>query len=121
VRPDTDVVLCGDFNVAREDRDVYDPVSLRGRLHFHPEEQRALARVLEFGLLDSFRQFHAEAGRFSWWDYRGGDLRMNRGLRIDYIFVSASVARRLKHADIDAAPRRLPKPSDHAPVLIELE
>jgi len=118
--PTKDLVLCGDFNVALEDRDVYDPVRLRGRLHFHPDEHRALGRVLDFGLVDAYRALHAEGGRFSWWDYRGGDFRNNRGLRIDYAFVTRSVAARLSRAEIDVEPRRLPKPSDHTPVLLEL-
>jgi len=117
--PAEDLVLCGDFNVAQDERDVYDPVRLRGRLHFHPDEHRALARVVEFGLTDAYRALHAEGGRFSWWDYRGGDFRSNRGLRIDYVFVTASIARRLQSAQIDLEPRRLQKPSDHAPVLVE--
>lgn len=117
--PTQDLVLCGDFNVAREDRDVYDPVRMRGRLHFHPDEHRALERVLDFGLVDAYRALNAEGGRYSWWDYRGGDFRSNRGLRIDYVFVTHSVAERLRSAAIDLEPRRLPKPSDHAPVLVE--
>jgi exodeoxyribonuclease-3 len=116
--PARDLVLCGDFNVAREDLDVYDPARMRGRLHFHPDEHRALGRVLDFGLTDAYRALHAEGGRYSWWDYRGGDHRMNRGLRIDYAFVSLSVAARLTSAEIDEAPRRLQKPSDHTPVLV---
>ncbi|HEV8551683.1 MAG TPA: exodeoxyribonuclease III, partial [Polyangiaceae bacterium] len=117
--PGQPLVLCGDFNVAREDRDVYDPVRLRGRLHFHPDEHRALARVLEFGLVDAYRSLHEEAGRFSWWDYRGGDFRSNRGLRIDYVFVTRKVADKLTRAEIDLEPRRLQKPSDHTPVIVE--
>jgi len=114
-----DLVLCGDFNVALEDRDVYDPVRMRGRLHFHPDEHRALGRVLEFGLSDAYRDRHAEGGRYTWWDYRGGDFRSNRGLRIDYAFVTRSVAARLTSAEIDVEPRRLPKSSDHTPVIVE--
>jgi exodeoxyribonuclease-3 len=64
---------------------------------------------------------HEEAGRYSWWDYRGGDFRNNRGLRIDYVFVTRSLAERLTRAEIDVEPRRLPKPSDHTPVLIEFD
>jgi exodeoxyribonuclease-3 len=119
-QPDDELCLCGDFNVAREDRDVFDPVRLRGQLHFHPDEQRALARVLAFGLTDSFRALHAEAGRFSWWDYRSGDFRSNRGLRIDYLFVTQRLAARLERAAIDVEPRRAAKASDHAPVTLEL-
>jgi exodeoxyribonuclease-3 len=117
--PAADLALCGDFNVARADPDVYDPVRLRGQLHFHPEEHRALDRVLDFGLVDAFRQFVPEERRFSWWDYRSGDFRNNRGLRIDYVFVTSSLSARLKRAEIDVEPRRLPKPSDHTPVLVE--
>jgi exodeoxyribonuclease-3 len=117
---EADLVLCGDFNVAREPRDVYDPVRLRGHLHFHPDERRALARVLDFGLVDAYRAFHEGGGRYSWWDYRGGDFRANRGLRIDYVFVTRPLAPRLRHALIDVAPRSHAKPSDHAPVLVEL-
>jgi exodeoxyribonuclease-3 len=118
--PEDELLLCGDFNVARDARDVFDPVLLRGQLHFHPDEHAALERVLGFGLVDSFREKHAAGGRFSWWDYRGGDFRGNRGLRIDYVFLTPKLAARLHAADIDVAPRRLEKPSDHAPVLVEL-
>ncbi|HEY3497631.1 MAG TPA: exodeoxyribonuclease III [Polyangiaceae bacterium] len=118
--PDDELCVCGDFNVARDERDVFDPVLLRGKLHFHPEERRALARVLDFGLCDAFRELSAEAGRFSWWDYRGGDFRSNRGLRIDYVLLTHKLAARLERAEIDVAARREPKASDHAPVLIEL-
>jgi exodeoxyribonuclease-3 len=116
-----ELVLCGDFNVARADADVFDPVRLRGQLHFHADEQRALARVLDYGLCDAFRALHPAERRYSWWDYRGGDFRNNRGLRIDYVFASASLEARLKRAEIDVEPRGLPKPSDHAPVLIEFD
>jgi len=118
--PEDELLLCGDFNVARDARDVYDPVRLRGRLLFHPDEQAALERVIGFGLVDSFRERHEVGGRFSWWDYRGGDFRGNRGYRIDYVFLTPKLAARLGNADIDLAPRRLEKPSDHAPVLVEL-
>ena len=119
--PSADLVLCGDFNVARAELDVYDAVRMAGQLHFHPDEHRALARVLDFGLVDAFRKLHPEERKFSWWDYRSGDFRSNRGLRIDYVFVSASVSARLKRAEIDVDPRRLPKPSDHTPVLVEFD
>ena len=118
---DKDLVLCGDFNVARDERDVYDPVRLRGRLHFHPDEHRALDRVLDFGLCDAYRALDDRGGRYSWWDYRGGDFRSNRGLRIDYVFVTRSMVARLRNAEIDLEPRGLPKASDHAPVLVEFD
>ena len=119
--PDAAIVLCGDFNVAREDRDVYAPDRMRGRLHFHPEEHKALGRLLDFGLFDSLRERNASPGLYSWWDYRGGDFRENRGLRIDYVFVTAPLRARLRDAGIDREPRKLDKPSDHAPVFIELD
>jgi exodeoxyribonuclease-3 len=117
--PGTELVLCGDFNVAREDLDVYDPERFRGRLHFHPDEHKALNRVLEFGLTDAFRKANPGERRYSWWDYRSGDFRSNRGLRIDYLFVTASIAERLTRVMIDVAPRQQPKPSDHTPVVAE--
>ena len=120
-RPEAALVLCGDFNVARDERDVYAPERFRGRLHFHPDERAALEHVLGFGLVDAYRRLHDEAGKYSWWDYRGGDFRMNRGLRIDYVFVTESVATRLRNADIDPGPRREQGPSDHTPVFIEFD
>ena len=120
-KPEQPLVLCGDFNVAREERDVYSPERFRGRLHFHPDERAALERLIGFGLVDAFRRQHEEPGRYSWWDYRGGDFRQNRGLRIDYLFVTEPVASRLRSADIDVLPRREQGPSDHAPVFIEFD
>jgi len=107
--------------VARDERDVYEPERFRGRLHFHPDERAALEHLLTFGLVDAYRRFHEEGGRYTWWDYRGGDFRRNRGLRIDYLFVTKGLRDRLKSAVIDVEPRREPKPSDHAPVMIELD
>ena len=118
--PNEPLLLAGDFNVAREDTDVFDPASLRGQLHFHPDEQRALARLLDFGLVDAFRELHPGVRRYSWWDYRGNDFQSNRGLRIDYVFVSTGLCSRVKDAAIDLSPRGAPKPSDHAPVLVEI-
>jgi exodeoxyribonuclease-3 len=114
------VVLCGDFNVAPEARDVFDPERLRGQLHFHPDEHRALGRVLDFGLVDAFRLHDPEAGRYSWWDYRGPALRRNLGLRIDLILVARALVERCVSARIDADARRAETPSDHAPVLVEI-
>jgi exodeoxyribonuclease-3 len=118
--PTQELVVCGDFNVARDERDLYDPEAFRGHVHFHPDERRAVERVLEFGLTDVFRHFHAEAGRFSWWDYRAGGFARDQGLRIDYVFASAPVLARCTSAVIDVEPRKLDKPSDHAPVVVEL-
>lgn len=113
---DRDVAVCGDFNVAPDDRDVYDPEAFRGQLHFHPDEHRALARLMEVGLVDVFRTQHAEGGQYSWWDYRAGGFRRNLGLRIDLILGTRSLAARCSSSHIDVAPRRGDKPSDHTPV-----
>jgi exodeoxyribonuclease-3 len=119
--PDAPLLVCGDFNVARDERDLYDPERFRGRLHFHPDERAALERLLGFGLIDAYRRVHPEPGRFTWWDYRGGDFGSNRGLRIDYAFVTDAIASRLRRAEIDLTPRRAEAPSDHAPVFIEFD
>jgi exodeoxyribonuclease-3 len=118
--PGQELVLCGDFNVARDERDLFDPELFRGKVHFHPDERRALDRVLEFGLVDALRHFHDEAGLYSWWDYRAGGFAKNQGLRIDYVFATKPVVARCTGARIDVDPRRLDKPSDHTPVVIEL-
>lgn len=118
---DANVVVCGDFNVAREDRDVFDPERMRNQLLFHPDEHAALNHFLDFGLHDAYRLHHPEGGRYSWWDYRAGSFRLNRGLRLDYVFVTRSLARRSRDVSIDAATRSRPKPSDHAPVILRLD
>jgi exodeoxyribonuclease III len=118
--PQADVLVCGDFNIATDERDLYDPEAFRGKTHFHPDEHRALAHVRDFGLTDAYRLFHAEGGVYSWWDYRAGGFRKNEGMRIDYVYLSASLAARCTSATMDVEPRRLDKPSDHIPVLVEL-
>ena len=118
--PNSDVLVCGDFNIATDERDVYAPELFRGKVHFHPDEHKALARVRDFGLKDSFREHHAEGGLYSWWDYRGGGFRKNEGLRIDYVFLSESLIKRCTSVIMDSEPRRLDKPSDHIPVMVEL-
>ncbi len=115
--PETPLAVCGDFNIAPDARDVFDPVAMEGQLHFHPDEHRALADLLSFGLTDVFRLHHEEGKRFSWWDYRAGGFRRNLGLRIDLILATASLAARCTGSDIDVEPRRGEKPSDHAPVV----
>ena len=117
---DTELLLAGDFNIAREERDVFDVERMRGQLHFHPDEHRALSHLLDFGLVDSLRMFHPEPGLYSWWDYRAGAFRRNRGLRIDYIFVNPALALRCVEAGIDKSERSRPKPSDHTPLFVRL-
>jgi exodeoxyribonuclease-3 len=115
--PERPVVVCGDFNIAPDDRDVFSPEVMRGQLHFHPEEHRALADLVGFGLLDVFRLHHHEGGSFSWWDYRSGAFDRDQGLRIDLIFATKPLADRCTSTAIDIAPRSGDKPSDHVPVL----
>lgn len=114
------VILCGDFNVALEPEDVYDPIKFEGQLHFHPDERVRLERLLELGLVDAFRIHEKGGGYYSWWDYRGASLRKNEGLRIDYVFLSRDLVERCVSVRIDAEARRLPRPSDHAPVIVQL-
>lgn len=119
--PDRPVALAGDFNIARDSRDVFDAEAMAGKIHFSPAEHSALEEVLSFGLEDCFRVKNAEPEHYSWWDYRMGAFRRNRGLRIDYIFGTKKVTENLQAANIDKGPRGWDKPSDHAPVVIDFE
>ncbi|MBN1240624.1 MAG: exodeoxyribonuclease III [Gammaproteobacteria bacterium] len=114
-----EVVVLGDFNVAPEDRDVHDPQAWEGKVLCSPAERAALGRVLELGFDDAFRLFEQAEGSFSWWDYRAGAFRRNLGLRIDLILTSKALSRRCTACTIDTGPRRLPRPSDHTPVVAE--
>lgn len=116
-----DVFLGGDFNVAADERDVFDPEGFRGKVHFHPDERRELEELRKLGFVDAFRKFDERAGQYSWWDYRAGGLRKNQGLRIDYAFLSPALAGRCKSCRMDIEPRHRDKPSDHIPVIVELD
>jgi exodeoxyribonuclease-3 len=116
ITADVPAVVCGDFNVAPDERDVFDVEAMRGQIHFTPDEHRALADLVAFGLVDVFRMHHDENKKFSWWDYRAGGFERDLGLRIDLILATRSLADRCTDADIDVTPRRGDKPSDHAPV-----
>ncbi len=115
------LVLMGDFNIAPEDRDVYDPVAWAGQIHCTPEERAHFQALLELGLVDAFRLFEQPAKSWSWWDYRNLAFRKNQGLRIDHILVSAALQTRVRSCVIDKLPRKNERPSDHAPVIVELE
>jgi len=117
--PDEPLVLCGDFNVAPEPRDVHDPRLWEGRILFSEPERAALAHVKDWGLVDLFRMHHAEPGLFTWWDYRAGGFRRNQGLRIDHLFGTHTMASRCVAVDIERTVRAQAKPSDHAPVVAE--
>jgi exodeoxyribonuclease III len=110
-----DVFLGGDFNVASDERDVYDPEAFRGKVHFHPDERRQLDELRALGFVDAYRKLDERGGQYSWWDYRGGGLRKNQGLRIDYAFLSPGLAARLKGCRMDLKPRHEDKPSEATP------
>lgn len=114
------LVLLGDFNIAPEDRDSYDPVGLAETIHHTTAERDQFKALLGLGLVDSFRLFEQPEKSFSWWDYRMLGYQKNRGLRIDHVLVSQPLVPQVKGCTIDRTPRKWPKPSDHAPVTLEL-
>lgn len=119
--PTDDVIVTGDFNIAPEDRDVYDIARMQNATHVSRPERDRLAALESWGLTDLFRQQHPDAERvFSWWDYRAGDFHMGRGLRIDLVLGSESVAQRCEWSAIDRNARKGKSPSDHAPVMVDL-
>ena len=117
----TSVLLCGDFNVAPEDRDVHDPRLWQNRILCSEPERAALQHVKDWGFTDTFRMHTEEGGHYSWWDYRAGAFRRNLGLRIDHVWVSAPLAALSRTTWIDKKPRGWERPSDHAPVVAEFE
>ena len=119
VSPTDPLVVCGDFNVAPEPRDVYDPAAWEPTVLFHPEARAALRQVCAWGLADTLRLRHEETGLYSWWDYRMLGFPKNRGLRIDLILASEPLARRCVAASIDRQERKGQQPSDHVPVVAE--
>lgn len=114
------LVLLGDFNIAPEDRDVYDPVAWAGQIHCTDEERAHFRALLGLGFCDAFRLFEQPPKSWSWWDYRNLAFRKNQGLRIDHILVSEALKAGISACRIDKAPRKNERPSDHAPVLVEL-
>jgi exodeoxyribonuclease-3 len=114
------LILCGDFNIAPEARDVYDAAKLEGEVLFHPKERAAFARLLDWGFHDALRLHHEEGELYSWWDYRAAAFRRNLGLRIDHILVTPALATRCTEVTLERELRRLPKPSDHIPVVVTL-
>ena len=115
------LVLLGDFNIAPEDRDSYDPVGLRETIHHTTEERDHFRQLLELGLVDSFRMFDQPEKSYSWWDYRMLGYQKNRGLRIDHVLVSEPLRALTKACTVDRTPRKWKQPSDHAPVTVQLE
>ena len=114
-------VLLGDFNIAPDDRDVYDPEAWHERILCSTPEREALQKILDLGLADTFRLFDQEEQSYSWWDYRAAGFRRNRGLRIDLVLASRALADSCRACTIDKEPRRLERPSDHTPVIAEFD
>jgi exodeoxyribonuclease-3 len=114
------LVLLGDYNIAPEDRDCHDPATWIGQVLVSPPEREAFRQLVQLGLHDSFRLFEQPEKSFSWWDYRMAGFRRNLGMRIDHILVSDALKPHCTAAHIDKAPRKLERPSDHTPVVLEL-
>jgi exodeoxyribonuclease-3 len=114
------MVVLGDFNIAPDDRDVYDPVAWGEEVLCSPPERAALKSITDLGLADSFRLFESEGGHFSWWDYRQGAFRRNMGLRIDLVLIGEALKSVAAGASIDRTPRTWERPSDHTPAILEL-
>ena len=115
------VVVLGDFNIAPDDRDVYDPEAWNGKILCSKQERDALGRILDLGLTDTFRLFEQEERTWSWWDYRMNMFRRKLGLRIDLVLASAAMTERCTASYIDIEPRRQERPSDHAPAIAEFD
>jgi exodeoxyribonuclease-3 len=114
------LVLLGDYNIAPEDRDCHDPAAWVGQVLVSPPEREAFQQLIALGLHDSFRLFEQPEKSFSWWDYRMMGFRRNFGMRIDHILVSDALKAKCTAAYIDKNPRKLERPSDHTPVVLEL-
>ena len=115
------VVLCGDFNVTFDDRDVHDPAAWREQVLCSTPEREALRHIMAPGFGDAFRQFHPEGGHYTWWDFRTRAFSGDRGLRIDHFLMSPPALAACRAVEIDKLARGGEKPSDHAPVLATLE
>lgn len=121
-QPGDPLVIAGDFNVAPTDLDVWDATACHGGTHVSDAERARIARLEAWGLVDAYRLRHAEGERYSWWDYRAGMFHKNYGMRIDLVLASRPVAERVVWADIDREARKgKPTPSDHAPVVVDLD
>jgi exodeoxyribonuclease-3 len=120
--PSDPLVILGDFNVAPEDRDVWDPKAFVGSTHVTPEERDAVARLEKWGLEDVFRRIYPASDRlYTYWDYRKGDFHQHRGMRIDLALATSPVAERVAWAGVDRNARKGTGPSDHAPLIVDLD
>lgn len=114
-----EVCVCGDFNIALEDKDIYTSKGRDKHIMSSPEERAALNQIITLGFQDAFRKFTPEEGHYSWWDYRSGAFPRNRGWRIDHHYLTSKLYNQATKCWIDVEPRKLEKPSDHAPVILE--
>ncbi len=115
-----DLIVGGDMNIAPADLDVYDPAAFVGGTHVSAPERERLERILAHGMVDAYRALHPGEVQYTWWDYRAGNFHKGLGLRIDLALVSEQLAPRLRACGIDRDYRKGKKPSDHAPLLLEL-
>lgn len=120
-KPDDLVLVCGDWNIAPDDRDVYDPAEYVGTTHTSTAEREALGRIESWGMVDVFRRHYEDGGLFSWWDYRAGNFHKGKGMRIDLVMVTESLAAKSTAALIDRNARKGKQPSDHAPVIVDFD
>lgn len=119
--PQGNLVIAGDYNIAPDDRDVWDASKLEGQTHVSSAERDTLAAMEVWGLHDVFRDHYDGDKLFSWWDYRGGDFHQGRGMRIDLMYATRAVAQRTTWCGIDRNARKGEQPSDHAPVLMQID
>ena len=115
-----DIIIAGDFNIAPQDIDCHDPEAWKNSVLVSPKEREAFQRIIDLGLLDSFRAVNPSEIQYSWWDYRMAGFRRNLGMRIDHILTNKNLANKIKASTIDKEPRKVERPSDHTPVIIEL-
>jgi exodeoxyribonuclease III len=120
VTPDTPAVIGGDFNVAPEDVDVWDPRACHGGTHVSERERKAFGRLSSAGFVDAYRLHHQEPGRYTWWDYRAGNFHKGLGLRIDYVLTTPDLADRVERCGMARDYRKGKKPSDHAPLMAQI-
>jgi exodeoxyribonuclease-3 len=121
-RPDKPLLWVGDFNIAPEPADVYDPAHMEGQIGFHPDERACLQRFRQWGLIDIFRLHQPEPGHYTFWDYRlRNAVSKNLGWRVDHIWATDPLAKKSVRAWIDVTPRLTEKPSDHTPVAAEFK
>ena len=121
-RPEDELVIGGDFNVAPADADVWNPAAAHGGTHVSPRERAAFTALCRCGFVDAYRIHHTEPGRYTWWDYRAGDFHRNIGMRIDHLLVTRPLTSRVVWTEIDREARKgKPTPSDHAPLVIDLD